>query len=71
MPREYAQILRQRYHIEVRQIAGDINVAPSVIGHEQGYNEVSKPEIKRRFGEGVLEAAAKESLKHWSEQTSK
>ncbi|MDQ3313885.1 MAG: hypothetical protein M3505_04535 [Verrucomicrobiota bacterium] len=71
MPPEYAQILRDRYHIELRSIAGDTDVTARVLGHAQGYNELSKAEVRRRFGGGVLEAAADESLKHWNEQASK
>ncbi len=71
MPPEYAHILRDRYRIELRAIAGDTDVTARVLGHAQGYNEVSEPEIKRRFGDGVLEGAADEALKHWNEQGSK
>lgn len=57
LPPEYAQILRERYSIQLRPIAGDTDVTARVLGHVQGYNELSKAEIKRRFGDGVLEAA--------------
>jgi hypothetical protein len=43
--------------IQLRPIAGDTDVTARVLGHVQGYNELSKAEIKRRFGDGVLEAA--------------
>jgi hypothetical protein len=69
MPQEYAQILRARYDIEVRPIAGDTDVTAKVIGHKQGYNEVSEREINRRFGDGVIEQAAEEALKHWREKS--
>lgn len=70
MPEEYAQILRNRYGIEVRPIAGDTDVTAKVIGHEEGYNKVSEPEIIRRFGNGVIERAAEESLKDSREKSS-
>ncbi|HZR78724.1 MAG TPA: hypothetical protein VFA58_05915 [Chthoniobacterales bacterium] len=69
MPEEYPKILRDRYGIEVRTIAGDTNVTATVIGHEKGYNKVSEPEISRRFGSGVVQAAAEEALKHWREKS--
>jgi hypothetical protein len=64
LPPECAQILRERYGIQLRPIAGDTDVTARVLGHAEGYNELSKAEIKRQFGNGVLEAAAEESLKH-------
>jgi hypothetical protein len=52
-------ILRERYHIEVRAIAQCI-VDERIRGHEAGYNSVSKPEIDRRIGPGRVEAAREE-----------
>jgi hypothetical protein len=66
-PPQYPEILRQRYHVELRPIAGCTDVTPKVIGHEQGYNGVSKAEIKRRFGSNVLEAVREETLKRLKE----
>lgn len=64
---EYRDILRQRYQIEFRRVAGDTNISAKVIGHAKGYNEVSEPEIKRRFG-GILKAAEEEAAKHYDEK---
>ena len=71
LPPEYAEILHQRYHVELRPIAGDTDVTAKVLGHAECYNELAKAEIRRRFGDGVLEAAADESLKHWNERSPK
>jgi hypothetical protein len=71
LPPEYADILRDRYGVELRPIAGDTDVTAKVLGYAEGYNELSKAEVRRRFGDGVLEAAADESLKHWNEKSPK
>ena len=71
MPPEYDRILRDRYGIQLRWLAGDYNVPAKVLGHAEGYNELSRAEIKRRFGDGVIESAAEESLKRWNEKSSK
>ena len=52
----YVKILEKRYNIKVRVI-GDI-LDGDLVGHTMGYNEVSKAEIKRRFGDNVLSEAA-------------
>jgi hypothetical protein len=57
MPPEYTQILRERYGVQLRSVAGDTDVTAKALGHAEGYNELSKTEIRRRFGDGVLEAA--------------
>jgi hypothetical protein len=35
------------------------------MGHALGYNEISEAELKRRFGDKVLEAAANEAAKQY------
>ncbi len=67
---EYADILRDRYHIELRRVASDI-VDPKADGHAFGYNAISEPEIKRRFGSDVLEKAQTEAAKHYDAQHQK
>ena len=64
---EYAEILKQRYQIELRRVAGDV-VDRRAYGHAFGYNDVSEPEIKRRFGNDLLEKAQQEAAKHYDEQ---
>lgn len=65
MPREYREILQQRYKIELRTIAGDVNVPDEVRGHAAGYNQIAELEVKRRFGAGVLKGAEEEAMKLW------
>jgi hypothetical protein len=54
------QILWERYHVDVRAIAGCV-VNNTILGHLAGYNSVSEPEIYRRFGRDKIEAAEEES----------
>ena len=53
------EILRERYQIEVRPLAGCI-VNETIIGHEDGYNSIAGPEIDRRVGRDKVEAAREE-----------
>jgi hypothetical protein len=52
-------ILRERYHVEVRALAQCI-VSESIIGHEDGYNSIAGPEIDRRIGRDKIDAAREE-----------
>jgi len=64
---EFAQILRQRYGVELKRVASDV-LEPTDTGHVFGYNDISRPEIERRFGSGVIEKAEAEAAKHYDEQ---
>ena len=55
---EYEHLLKQRYGITDRGVAGCL-VNDKIIGHIRGYNEVSEAEITRRFGADVFERTAK------------
>lgn len=55
------QVLRERYQIEIRTIAGQV-VDERSIGHQAGYNSVSIREIDRRFGWDRVQAARGEAL---------
>ena len=50
---EYAKFLAEKYHIQVKTVAGCI-VDSKIVGHERGYNEISVAEIERRYGQGFL-----------------
>jgi hypothetical protein len=63
---ECAKLLRQRYGIRLRDIAGCV-VDYQIIGHERGYNEVSHAEILRRFGRDVVEETKTEVKKRRGE----
>jgi hypothetical protein len=57
---EEIRLLRERYHIEMRRVAGD-EIRIDAISHMIGYNEISLPEIERRFGKGILEKVDQEA----------
>jgi hypothetical protein len=69
MPPEYYEIVHRRYQIELHSY-GDL-VSEKIIGHAKGYNDITDPEIKRRFGSDVLGAARDEAFKHWNEAQAK
>ncbi len=66
----WVKILRERYNIEDRIVAGCI-VNERIMGHETGYNSLSLPEIERRFGKGRIEAAQEEGAKLWAEENAR
>jgi len=49
---EWGRLLKQRYGIEQRVVAGCI-VNEKITGHAKGYNEVSHQEIERRLGKDI------------------
>src|SRR5262249_5066932 len=63
---DYARLLDERYHIQIKRVAGCV-ADDKIVGHAKGYNEVSKAEIQRRFGSDVLEKTQAEVQKHWKE----
>ena len=54
-------ILRERFKIEIKTIAGSV-VDETSIGHRDGYNSVSVREIDRRFGWDRVQTARGEAL---------
>ena len=50
---EYENLLKQKYGIELRPIAGCV-VDDSILKHAKGYNEISDAEIERRFGKDIF-----------------
>jgi hypothetical protein len=65
MPNGTIKAIRDRYNIELRYIASDTDVTAKVLGHINGYNEVSQPEIRRRFGTDVVRKTEDEFLRRW------
>lgn len=59
---EYAKLLLNRYHIELRQVAGCV-IDEQIAGHAKGYNEVAMKEIERRYGKDMLETTRQEASK--------
>lgn len=62
----YAKFLADKYHIQLKTVAGCI-VDSKIVGHERGYNEISVAEIERRFGHGVLENTARDVQNKWQQ----
>ena len=67
---EYAKALLEKYHIQLKTVAGCV-VDEKIVGRARGYNEVSTAEIERRFGHGVLESTASEVQKRWQKEHSR
>ena len=64
-PQQFREMLQQRYHIDLRQIAGDTDVTAKVMGHAKGYNEIAAAEIARRFGAQTLQQTEDEAWKEY------
>jgi hypothetical protein len=62
--RLYEKILKERYGIEDRTVAGCM-VNDEIIGHAKGFNEVMEREIKKRWPEDVFEQASIEAHKEY------
>lgn len=58
---ELGRLLKKRYGIEQRVVAGCI-VNEKIIGHAKGYNEISHAEIERRFGKDIWDKVQQEML---------
>ncbi len=55
--------LKRHYYIEIRQLGTD-EVDEQMTGHAKGYNEVSRPEIERRYGAGFFARVWRELYEH-------
>ena len=53
---DYAKILKTRYQVEFRTVAGCV-VTPERVDNWRGYNDVMMGEIKRRYGKDALDQA--------------
>ena len=60
-------VLRERFKIEIRTLEGSI-VTEKEVGHRDGYNSVSVPEIDRRFGWDRVQEARGDALKALSDR---
>ena len=67
---EEIRLLRERYQIELRRIAGE-EIRIDAISHMVGYNEISLPEIERRFGKGILEKVDNEAKATYEKKNAK
>jgi hypothetical protein len=66
---EYRTILSERYGIEMRTIAGCV-VTSGVLRYAERFNAVMEPEIRRRYGDNVFDAAEEEAGARYSARTS-
>jgi hypothetical protein len=64
---QYATLLRQRYGVEMKVVAGCV-VTPSLLDYVAAYNNVSGNAIKHKFGHDVFQEIHDEVKKSW-EQT--
>jgi hypothetical protein len=61
---EYTRLLRERYGIEERVVAGCI-VSRSLSAYVEGYNGVSMSAANRKFGHDVFRESAVDASRHW------
>jgi hypothetical protein len=64
------RLLKERYHIEMRRIAGE-EIRIDAISHMVGYNEISLPEIERRFGKGILQKVDEDAKANYEKKNGK
>ena len=64
---EFARLLRERYGIELRVVAG-CGVTDSLLAYVDGYNTVSASAANRRFGHNVFEEVAIDARRNWKLQ---
>lgn len=67
---EYGKIAQRRFGVHVKRVAGCL-VDDQILGHAKGYNEISEPEIKRRFGRDVLVDARVAASERWEKSRHK
>jgi hypothetical protein len=65
---ETARLLRQRYGIELRVVAGCIVTKP-LVAYVDGYNMVSMAAAGRKFGHDVFETTMRDAGKNWRTRT--
>jgi len=59
---EFARILRQRYGIEDRVVAGCL-VSPPLLAYAEGYNRVSMKAANRKFGRDVFKESFTDAMR--------
>src|SRR3954471_15438201 len=61
---EYRRLLRDRYGVTVRGMAGCV-VSEDLVWYVRGYNEVSAPRLNGRFGKDILAECAADARAAW------
>ena len=64
---EYARLLRERYGIEERVVAGCV-VSPWLPPYVEGYNRTAMGAANRRFGRDVFQESAADAFRNWQLQ---
>jgi hypothetical protein len=67
---EYARLLRERYGIEVKTVAGCV-VSQALISYVDSYDEVSTAAAIRKFGHDIFKESAEEARKNWEPRAAK
>jgi hypothetical protein len=61
---EYARLLRARYGVELRSVAGCI-VSEELIAYVNGYDEISADAVNRKFGRDVFKECEVNAQENW------
>lgn len=61
---EYRELMRKRYGVDVRAIAGCV-VFGALVDYASAYNSVSTDAIKRKYGQDIMERTAREVGSSW------
>jgi hypothetical protein len=64
---EYARLLRDRYRIEFRAVAGCV-VSRTLVDYVEGYDGVSMTAANRKFGRDVFKETMAEANQSWAEK---
>jgi hypothetical protein len=67
---EYARLLRERYGVELKPVAGCI-VSQGLIWYVDAYDEVSAAAATRKYGHDIFEECEKEARKNWEVSAAK
>ena len=61
---EYARLLRERYSVELKPVAGCV-VSPALVSYVDAYDKVSESAARRKFGRDIFTECAEEARKAW------
>ena len=64
---EYTRLLRERYGVEHRPVAGCL-VSQSLISFVRAYNSVSTAAAKRRFGHDIFKESCNDARRNWEQK---
>ena len=63
---EYAQLIKQRYGVEIEAVAGCV-VTRDQVWYVDGYNSVARPRIVARYGKDIFAECAEEARAAWKQ----